>query len=138
MLVINDIPREDRRILVVDDESIVRVVLQELLSSMGYEVCCAQDGTEALSLYANAKLRGQSFAAVILDYNLPDGMNGHEILERLRTIDPQVIAILSSGYTQNPMMANYARYGFHGILPKPYTPQQLFAVLHDVLRVRER
>lgn len=138
MRVISDMPREDRRILVVDDETLIRVVLQDLLSSMGYEVTCAQDGTEALSLYKSAKLRDQSFAVVILDYNFPDGMNGYEIFERLRAIDPQVIAILSSGYAQNPIMANYARYGFHGILPKPYTLQQLSEVIHDVLQVKEQ
>jgi CheY-like chemotaxis protein len=122
---------------VVDDETIIHVVPQDLLSSMGYEVYCAQDGKEALSLYESVKLRGQHFTAVIVDYNLPDGMNGYEILKRLQAIDPQVTAILSSGYTQNPIMANYTHYGFHGILPKPYTPQQLFEVLHNVLRARE-
>jgi CheY-like chemotaxis protein len=137
MPVSNHMPREERRILVVDDEITIHILLQELLSSMGYAASCAQDGKEALHLYESAKLRGQRFAAVIVDYNLPDGMNGSEILKRLRAIDPQVMAILSSGYTQNPIMANHAHYGFHGILPKPYTRQQLFNVLHDVLRIRE-
>ena len=121
------------RILVVDDEKMVRNVLRQLLESLGYTVECVQDGTEAVVVYQRAQAAGQPFAVVILDYTIPGGMGGLEALARLQAIDPQVTALISSGYANNPVMADWAYYGFSGVVAKPYTIAQLQEALHNVL-----
>jgi len=125
--------RGSGRILVVDDEAMVRNVLRQLLESLGYMVECVQDGTDAVAAYQRAQAAGQPFAVVILDYTIPGGMGGLETLTRLRAIDPQVTALISSGYANNPVMADWAYYGFNGVVAKPYTMAQLQEVMHNVL-----
>ena len=125
--------RGSGRILVVDDEAMVRNVLRQLLESLGYMVECVQDGTDAVAAYQRAQAAGQPFAVVILDYTIPGGMGGLETLTRLRAIDPQVTALISSGYANNPVMADWAYYGFNGVVAKPYTMAQLQEALHNVL-----
>ena len=117
----------------MDDEAIVRNVLRQLLESLGYTVECVQDGTEAVAAYQRAQAAGQPFAVVILDYTIPGGMGGLEALARLRAIDPQVTALISSGYANNPVVADWAYYGFSGVVAKPYTIAQLQEALHNVL-----
>ena len=121
------------RILVMDDEEMVRNVLRQLLESLGYTVECVQDGTEAVAAYQRAQAAGQPFAVVILDYTIPGSMGGLEALARLRAIDPQVTALISSGYANNPVVADWAYYGFSGVVAKPYTIAQLQEALHNVL-----
>jgi signal transduction histidine kinase len=121
------------RILIVDDEAMIRNLLRQLLESLGYTVECVQDGIEAVAVYQHAQASGQPFAAVILDYTIPGGMGGLETLHRLRDLDPQVKALISSGYANNPLMADWAYYGFSGVVAKPYTIAQLQEALHDVL-----
>jgi CheY-like chemotaxis protein len=121
------------RILVVDDEAMIRHLLRQLLESLGYTVACVQDGTEAVAAYQHAQEAGQPFAAVILDYTIPGGMGGLETLHHLHAIDPQVKALISSGYANNPVMADWAYYGFSGVAAKPYTITQLQEALHNVL-----
>ena len=126
------------RILVVDDEESVRDVLQEMLTHVGYTVDTVAAGEAAIAQYARALATGDRYAAVILDYMLPGGMGGHDILEQLRTLDPQVTALLSSGYADDPIMAAFAQYGFCGVIPKPYTLETLVDVLHRVLGPQAR
>ena len=121
------------RILVMDDEEVIRNLLRELLETLGYTVECVQDGAEAVAVYQCAQAAGQPFAMVILDYTIPGGMGGLETLHRLRAIDPQVKALISSGYANNPVMADWAYYGFRGVVAKPYTMAQLQETLHNVL-----
>jgi signal transduction histidine kinase len=121
------------RILVVDDEEMIRDLLRQLLEGLGYSVACVQDGTEAVAAYQRAQAAGQPFTVVILDYTIPGGMGGLETLSRLRTLDPQVKALISSGYANNPVMADWAYYGFRGVVAKPYTIAQLQEALYNVL-----
>jgi signal transduction histidine kinase len=121
------------RILVMDDEEVIRNLLRELLETLGYTVECVQDGAEAVAVYQRAQAARQPFAAVILDYTIPGSMGGLETLNHLRAIDPQVKALISSGYANNPVMADWAYYGFSGVVAKPYTMAQLQEVLHNVL-----
>jgi signal transduction histidine kinase len=121
------------RILVMDDEEMIRNVLRQLLESLGYTIECVQDGTEAVAAYQRAQAAGQPFTAVILDYTIPGGMGGLETLVHLRVIDPQVTALISSGYANSPVMADWAYYGFSGVVAKPYTIAQLQEALHHVL-----
>jgi signal transduction histidine kinase len=121
------------RILVMDDEEVIRNLLRELLETLGYTVECVQDGAEAVAVYQCAQAARQPFAAVILDYTIPGSIGGLETLNHLRAIDPQVKALISSGYANNPVMADWAYYGFSGVVAKPYTLAQLQETLHNVL-----
>lgn len=122
------------RILVMDDEPSLRDLLLRILNISGYEAVVTADGTEAVEAYQQALASGAAFDAVILDLTVAGGMGGRETLEKLRAIDPQVVAIVSSGYSKDPVMANYRSYGFAGVACKPYTVQDLQAELHRVLR----
>ncbi len=121
------------RILVMDDEASIRKVATMLLARSGYTPVTAADGAEAVALYRTARDRGQPFAAVIMDLTVPDGMGGAEAVKQLRLIDPGVKAIVSSGYSNDPVMANFREHGFLGVVPKPYDPVELAAVLGEVL-----
>jgi PAS domain S-box-containing protein len=122
------------RILVVDDEKAIRDLLSNMLTRIGYEVDCVPDGAEAIDIYQNAQAEGQPYTAVILDITIPGGMGGLEALECLRAIDPQAKVLISSGYANNPVMANFQQYGFNGVISKPYTVQRLLVVLQHVIR----
>jgi PAS domain S-box-containing protein len=124
------------RILVMDDEDAVRSVAAEMLRGLGYEVQVAGDGVEALRLYAEARESGNGFHAVIMDLTVPGGMGGKETLKRLHEIDPAVIAIASSGYSNDPVMADYRKYGFAGVMAKPYKISTLSVVVNNVLKPR--
>jgi CheY-like chemotaxis protein len=122
------------RILVVDDEEAIRDLLSNMLTRIGYEVNCVPDGAEALDVYQNAQNENRPFTAVIFDITIPGGMGGLEALEPLRAIDPQAKVLISSGYANNPVMANFQQYGFNGVIAKPYTVQKLHDVLRQVIR----
>jgi PAS domain S-box-containing protein len=121
------------KILVMDDEDIIRDMAQELLSGMGYEVELAGDGVEALNRYQEARVSGTPVDAVIMDLTIPGGMGGEEAIQKLLAIDPEARAIVSSGYSNNPIMADYKKYGFSGVLAKPYRVAELCAVLQSVM-----
>jgi len=119
------IPPGEGRILVMDDEDIVRTVASDMLGSLGYEVVIARDGAEAITLYSRARESGEKFDAVIMDLTVPGGMGGKEAVRKLMEIDPAVKAIVSSGYSNDPVMADYGKYGFAGVIAKPYTMSNL-------------
>jgi len=83
-------------------------------------------------MFVQAHGSGQAFAAVILDLTVPGGMGGKEALARLLEIDPQVKAIVSSGYSDDPIMADFQKYGFSGVIAKPYKISELGKILHEV------
>jgi CheY-like chemotaxis protein len=118
----------------MDDEEIIRDVAGEMLRHFGYEVEFAEDGTEALEKYANAMKSGISFDAVIMDLTIPGGMGGKETVIKLIEIDPDVKAIISSGYSSDPVMSNFREYGFAGIVMKPYQISELSEQVRNVLQ----
>jgi two-component system cell cycle sensor histidine kinase/response regulator CckA len=124
-------------ILVMDDDDAIRDALVDMLTQLGYQSQCVREGVEAVALYQQARDRRQPFAAVLLDLTVPGGMGGRETIAHLRAIDPQVRAIVSSGYATDPLMAHYRAYGFRGVLSKPYTVEGLEEVLQRVLEDRE-
>ncbi len=121
------------RILVMDDEAHVRGVVGRMLKKMGYDPVLAQDGTEALALYARARSSGEPFSAVILDLTIPGGMGGKEVIHQLLAQNPEVRALVSSGYADDAIMANFQTLGFCGVITKPYTILQLGDVLQKVM-----
>jgi PAS domain S-box-containing protein len=114
-----------QRILVMDDESAIRELTSELLSTMGYEVTAVPDGSEAVRIYERAARKGENFRAVILDATVRGGLGGVETIERLRSIDPEVKAIICSGYSDEAALSEFLSYGFRGALPKPFTRREL-------------
>jgi two-component system cell cycle sensor histidine kinase/response regulator CckA len=116
---------QKRKILVMDDEELVRDIAAEMLEFLEYEAVLAERGEEAIKLYRQAMEAGDPFAAVILDLVIPNGIGGKECMEKLRQLDPKVKAIVSSGYSDDPVVANYPDYGFQGVLPKPYKIHEL-------------
>lgn len=126
------------RILIMDDERDVCLVACDMLELMGYEVETSPDGAHALQLYATAKRIGRPYAAVIFDLTVPAGMGGKEAIGKLREIDPNAKAIVSSGYSYDPVMANYKEHGFDGVVPKPYKPDELARVLNALLKSKKK
>ncbi len=124
------------RILLMEDEPMVREVAQEMLSLMGYEVDSVRDGTEAIDAYRSAMNEGRPFAAVIMNLTVPGGMGAKEAVGELLKLDPHIRAVVSSGYTNDPVMECFAGYGFKGVVSKPYNLDELDAVLHQVVCAR--
>ncbi len=104
------------KVLVMDDEEILRDFVGELLEVLGYKVYFACDGTETIDLYLKAKEIGDPFDCVLMDLTIPGGMGGKETIQKLREIDPNVKAIVSSGYSDDPVMADFKNHGFCGLL----------------------
>lgn len=121
------------KILIMDDEELIRDLASQILLVAGYDVVPAKDGTEAIAIFENALRSGEPFDAVIMDLTIPGGMGGKETIRRLLRIDPQVKAIVSSGYSNDPVMAEFAFYGFKGVLEKPYNAEDLSRTLNAIL-----
>ncbi|MGA1875294.1 MAG: PAS domain S-box protein [bacterium] len=121
------------RILIMDDQEVVRQSLDRMLKGLGYQVISSSNGGEALELYKKGKEAGEPFEAVILDLTVPGGMGGIEALKRLLAMDPEIKAIVSSGYSTDPIMTNYRQFGFTGVIVKPYNAHQLGKVLDEVM-----
>jgi PAS domain S-box-containing protein len=114
-----------KKILVMDDEEMLRNVIRSVLESLGYEVETACNGEEAIELYTTAKGAGLPFGAVILDLTIKGGLGGRETIKRLRELDPDIRAIVASGYSTDPVMVDFRKHGFLDALHKPYSIQDL-------------
>ena len=122
-----------KRILVMDDDELIRNLAAEFLTLSGCEVTVAKDGQEAINLYGQAMRQDNRFDIVILDLTVQGGMGGKETLKRLLTLDPKVRAIASSGYSHDPIMSDFRGHGFVGVLPKPYDGDRIQQVLNQVI-----
>ncbi|MER3446479.1 MAG: hypothetical protein C4291_06340 [Candidatus Dadabacteria bacterium] len=122
-----------RRVLIMDDEEMIREIVGEMLNLIGYEFEFASDGAEAIEIYKRAKEENRPFDAVILDLTIPGGMGGREAIEKLVSVDPGIRAIVSSGYSDDKVMSEYEKYGFKGVLSKPYTIEGLSKALQEVI-----
>jgi two-component system cell cycle sensor histidine kinase/response regulator CckA len=122
-----------KKILLMDDEEIVRKILGRMLKEKGSKVVFAENGKEAVKKFKKAKNTSHTFDVVILDLTIPGGMGGKETLKEIRKIDPDVKIIVSSGYSNDPIMANYEKYGFDGVIAKPFNIEELIRVLKDVI-----
>jgi PAS domain S-box-containing protein len=121
------------KILVMDDEDVVRIAAGQVLKSIGYDVEFAKNGQEVIDLYTEAMNAGEPFDVIIMDLTVPGGMGGRESIEKLLKIDPDVKAIVSSGYSNDPVMAEFGKYGFKGVVAKPYKIDELHNILQQVM-----
>jgi two-component system cell cycle sensor histidine kinase/response regulator CckA len=122
-----------QRILVMDDEDAIRDLTAQLLATMGYEVTAVPNGSEAVRIFERAARKGEYFQVVILDATVRGGLGGVETIERLRNIDPQVNAIICSGYSDEAAVSEFLSYGFRSALPKPFTRGELAEALQKAL-----
>jgi len=117
------------RVLVMDDEDCIREMTEEVLEGLGFAADTVRDGSEAIRLFAHAAAAKEPYRAVILDRTVADGEGAMEILPRLKRIDPEVRAIITSGYHNSPEMQQPGKYGFCASLPKPWATVQLREIL---------
>ncbi|MBK8477896.1 MAG: response regulator [Opitutaceae bacterium] len=126
------------RVLVLDDEEDIRRLVVSLLRRLGLDPVAVADGAAAIRAYTEARDEGRPFALTIMDLTVPGGMGGREAMETLRRLDPTIRAIVSSGYSNDPVMANFGEYGFRGRVEKPYAVEKLMECIGRVLSEGER
>jgi PAS domain S-box-containing protein len=124
-----NIPHCTGQVLVMDDEEMIRSLSSELLSLLGYQVYTCKNGEEATDIYKTAQEIGRPFSAVIMDLTIPGGMGGKEAAQNILAIDPDARLIVSSGYSNDPVLAEYSKYGFIAAVSKPYTVDKLMKTL---------
>jgi DNA-binding NtrC family response regulator len=121
------------KILLMDDDVMILDVIGLMLERLGYHVGLAKNGAEALELYGLAWITEEPYDVVILDSRIPGGMGGQETLAKMREINPEVKAIISSGYSHDAIMSDYKKYGFTAVLAKPYRMTKLSQTINNIL-----
>ena len=122
------------RIVIMDDDESVREVCADIISLLGYDTDCTCDGEELINFYKEAMANNIRIDAVILDLTVPGGMGGKEAVQKLKEIDSNVVAIVSSGYSNDPVMSAYKDFGFSAILAKPYKVEEMEEVLASLIQ----
>ena len=126
------------KILVMDDEEFIHEVASQMLNKIGFVVSVAYDGSEAIDMYRQAQKSEEPFDVVIMDLTVPGGMGGKEAIQKLKKLDPNVKALVSSGYSNDPIMSNFKDYGFQGVVKKPYRIQDISDALRSVITVKTK
>ncbi|HOO70829.1 MAG TPA: response regulator [Spirochaetota bacterium] len=124
-------PEKHGRILVMDDEEIIRKIVQKMLTKIGYAVDTAHEGNEAIEMYRKAAGNNKKYDMVLMDLTVPGGMGGREATEKILEIDPAAIIVASSGYANDPIRINYMQYGFKNFLPKPFKIDELVSIINS-------
>jgi CheY-like chemotaxis protein len=125
--------RGEGRILLIDDEELIRRSAGELLRRFGYEVQVAGEGAEGIRCYSEALESGRPFDAVIMDLTIRGGQGGKETIEELLKVDPDARVIVSSGYSDDPVMSRFEEQGFRDVITKPYMIQEVARILKKVV-----
>ena len=126
-------PGRPARVLMMDDDESIRMMGGTLLRRMGLEATLVADGAEAVREFNDAKGAGRPFELLILDLTIPGGMGGRTTIDAIRKIDPSVPAIVSSGYSNDPVLADFTNFGFQAMVPKPYDVKQLASTIRELL-----
>ncbi len=121
------------KILIVDDETNILNILSRMVGQLGFEAVTAENGDVALDIYEKSLIDNDKFICVILDLTIPGSIGGKEIMQRIRAVDPEAVGIVSSGYSNNQVMSEPDKYGFTGVLKKPYTLDELSLLLNRVI-----
>ncbi|OLS28176.1 MAG: Sporulation kinase E [Candidatus Heimdallarchaeota archaeon LC_2] len=121
------------RVLFMDDDALIRKTMKELLKELGFTVDLVDDGEKAIDLYRKSIEENNPFSLTIMDLTVPGGLGGNEAIKQLIKIDPHIVAIVSSGYSIDPVLADFKKHGFKGRLVKPYTLNQLKKVISQCL-----
>lgn len=117
----------------MDDEASVREIISDILHANGCDVVPTENGQEALTAFMEASKEGAPFDIVITDLTVPGGMGGEELATQLRKLNPHVPIMISSGYANDPIMGNYERLGFSGVLTKPFRANTLISAVSKAL-----
>ncbi len=121
------------KVLLMDDEQIILDVTLEVLKFLGYDVMFAREGAAAIELYKKEKAAGVPFDVVIIDLSVPEGMGGKETIGLLKAFDPEVKAVVSTGFSSDPVVLDFSSYGFSGKLTKPYKINDLKNILEQLV-----
>jgi CheY-like chemotaxis protein len=121
------------KVLVVDDEESVRQLAADILRHCGYEPVLAEEGGKAIELYKQEQETGKPFDLVLMDLTIPGGMGGKEAVMKLLKIDSKAKIIVASGYSNDPIMANFKKYGFHDAIAKPFKIRELSRVVYNAI-----
>ena len=124
--------RDSGKVLVMDDEEMIRSIADEMLTHLGFHVVLAKDGAESIDLYKKEMETDTPFDFVIMDLTVPGGMGGKEAIKKIPQIEPKAKVIVSSGYSNDPIIANFMDYGFSGAIVKPFQLKNLQEVIHDI------
>lgn len=116
----------------MDDEDMVGDIACQLIAHLGYEATHVKDGQAAVDEYALRLKEGHAYAVVIMDLTIPGGMGGREAVGEILKIDPEAKVLVSSGYSTDPIMANYNEYGFSGVINKPFDLMTIKSVLESM------
>ncbi len=127
--------KEHTKVLLMDDDRIIRTLAETMLQKMGLSVVTTINGDETVTRYTQASAQHEPFDVVILDLTIPGGKGGEATIKELLALDPTVKAIVSSGYSNDVVTANYKKYGFKGVITKPYTMKDVQRVLSKVLNI---
>lgn len=120
------------RVLVLDDEELILAIVSEMLTAIGYECDAAANGEDAIVMYREAMDTGRPYCAVLVDLTLGEGMDGLEAARRIRDMDSGAKMVVSSGFSEIPVMAHYEDHGFAAAMPKPYQLMQLKDILEKL------
>ncbi len=121
------------KILLMDDDEVIRTAVKGLLENVGWAVATCSDGQQAIDIYTKALQEQEPFDAVIMDLHIPDGMSGTTAMEQLLAVDPDTKGIVSSGFPNDSVMSDYRKFGFSGSVEKPYKIQELDKVLLSII-----
>ncbi|MGE3616994.1 MAG: tetratricopeptide repeat protein [Gemmatimonadales bacterium] len=121
------------RVLVLDDEPLVRSLLERMLTDWGYEVDAVAEGRAAVERYQAAHRKGTPYDLLIMDLTIPGGMGGRQAMAEILAVDPAARAIVASGYSDDPTMAHHQEAGFAAALAKPFRPADLARTVRSVL-----
>jgi CheY-like chemotaxis protein len=113
------------KVMIMDDEEMIRSLFEKTLSRIGYEVVSAKDGDEAVVLYKKAEEAGTPIDLIIMDLTIPGGVGGKDAVKKIHEINPAAKVIVSSGYSNDPVMADFNKYGFCGTMVKPFLMREL-------------
>ncbi len=128
------VPRPGKaRLLIMDDEELILKSVQAMLNTLGYTVDTATDGAQALRIYREAIEEGAPYAVTLMDLTIQGGMGGKEAVAELKTLDPEAVAVVCSGYSNDPIMSRFQDYGFSAAIQKPFQPEELYALLSEVI-----